>query len=77
MPTSQLNKLKQGIKNRTEIVLDLSSIVFGDSNDKTNSAHKFRKAFGNNLSAKIKLSKTELSKLVQSESLFAFNKKCT
>ena len=37
---SQLNKLKSGIKNGTEITLNLSSNVVGDSNDETNFPHK-------------------------------------
>ena len=58
LPNSQLNKLKQGIKNDAEKALNLSSIEIADSNDMTNFAHKFHKAFENNLLAKIKLSKT-------------------
>ena len=37
---SQLNKLKSGIKNGTEVTLKLSSNVVGDSNDETNFPHK-------------------------------------
>ena len=33
---SQLNKLKSGIKNDTEVTLKLSSNVAGDSNDENN-----------------------------------------
>ena len=36
----QLNKLKLGIKNGTEITLKLSSNVAGDYNDKNNFPHK-------------------------------------
>ena len=32
----QLNKLKSGIKNGTEVTLKLSSNMVGDSNDDTN-----------------------------------------
>ena len=32
----QLNKLKSGIKNSTEVTLKLSSHVFGDPNNKNN-----------------------------------------
>ena len=72
---SQLNILKSGIKNDTEVTLNLSSNIIGDSNDETNFPHKlltyrdvsrFHKAFSNNSSANIKLSKTQLSKIVQS-----------
>ena len=72
----QLNKLKSGIKNGTEVVLKLSSNVAGDSNDEMNLLHKLlltntqvsklRKAFANNSSANIKLSKTQLHKIEQS-----------
>ena len=70
---SQLNKLKSAIKNETEVVLRLSSNMIG-GND-THFPHKLlstnrqvsnlRKAFGNYLSANIKLSKTQLSKMIQ------------
>ena len=33
---SQLNKLKSGMKNGTEVALNLSPNVIGDSNDETN-----------------------------------------
>ena len=36
----QLNKLKSGIKNNTDITLKTSSNVVGDSNDKNNFPHK-------------------------------------
>ena len=70
LSNSQLRKLKLGIQNGTEVNLSLSSNVTGDSNDETNFSHKLlltdrqvsrlRKVFVNNLSAKIKLSKTKL-----------------
>ena len=76
MSNSKLNKLKTGIKNGTEVTLNLSSNVIGDSNDETNFPHKLLltdrqvsklcKAFANNSSANIKLSKTQISKIVQS-----------
>ena len=37
LSNSQLNKLKSGIKNDTQVTLNLSS---GDSNDETNFPHK-------------------------------------
>ena len=56
------------MKNETEVVLRLSSNMIGNSDDKTNFPQKLlltnrqianlRKAFANNLSANIKLSKT-------------------
>ena len=62
-------------KNGTEATVDLSSVVIGDSIDGTNFPNKsltdrqvsrLCKAFGNNLSANITLSKTHLSKTVKS-----------
>ena len=71
---SQLNKFKSAIKNENEVVLRLSSDMIGDN--ETNFSHKLlltnrqvsnlRKAFANHLSADIKLSKTKLSKMIQS-----------
>ena len=73
LSNSQLNKLKSGIKNNTEVTLKTSSNVVGDSNDENNFPHKMlltntqvsklRKAFANGLSANIKLSKTQLHKI--------------
>ena len=65
LPDSQLNKLKSGIKNGTEITLNLSSNVAGDSNDENYFPHKLLltnrqiprlcKAFAKKSSAIIKL----------------------
>ena len=62
---SQLNKLKSEVKNGTEVTLNLSSYLIGNSNDETNFPHKslltntqvskIRKAFRNGSSANIKL----------------------
>ena len=75
LSNSQLNKLKSAIKNESEVVLRLSSNMIGD--DETNFPHKLlltnrqvanlRKAFTNHLSTDIKLSKSQLSKMIQSE----------
>ena len=72
---SQLNKLKSAIKNETEAVLRLSSNMIGNPNDETNFQHKLlltntqlsnlRKAFANKLSTDVKLSETQLSKMIQ------------
>ena len=40
LSSSQLDKLKSGIKNETEVILRLSPNMIGDSNDKTNFPHK-------------------------------------
>ena len=61
LSNSQLNKFKSAIKNKTEAVLRLSSNMIGD-----NETNFPRKAFANNSSADIKLSKTQLSKMIQS-----------
>ena len=68
---SQLNKLKSAIKNKTDLVLRLSSNMIGDN--ERNFPHKllltnrqvanFRKAFANNSST---VSKTQLSRVIQS-----------
>ena len=76
LSNSQLNQLKYGIKNSTEVTLKLTSNVAGNFNDENNFPHKLlltntqvsriRKAFANNSSANIKLSKTQLHKVGQS-----------
>ena len=75
LSNSQLNKLKSAIKNETEVVLILSSNMIGD--DETNYTHKLlltnsqvsnlRKAFANKSSTDIKLSKTQISKMMHRE----------
>ena len=72
---SQLNKLKSAMKNETEVVLRLSSNMIGDN--ETNFPHNLLlpnrqvsnlcKASPNYLSTDIKLLKTQLTKMVQSE----------
>ena len=76
LSSSQLNQLKSAIKNGTRVTLDLSSNIIGDSNDENKFPHKLflsntqvsrlRKAFTNNSSANVKLSKTQLHKIGQS-----------
>ena len=71
---SQLNKLESTIKNEAEVVLRLSSNMIGDN--ETNFPHELlltnrqvsnlRKSFANNSSTDIKLSETQLSKIIQS-----------
>ena len=70
LSNSQLNKLKSGIKNGTELTMKSSSNVVGDSSNENNfprkllltttQVSKLRKAFVNNYSANIKLSKIQL-----------------
>ena len=76
LSNSQLNKLKSSIKNETDVVLRISSNMVGDSNDNTNFPYELlltnrkvaniRKAFADHSSIDIKLSKTQLSKMIQS-----------
>ena len=74
LSNSRLNKFKSAIKNENEVVLRLSSNMIGDN--ETNFPHKLlltnrqvanlRKAFANHLSTDIKLSKSQLCKMMQS-----------
>ena len=74
--TQNLIKLKLATKNETRTTLRLSSHIISNSNDKTDFPHELLltngtkvpslpKAFANNLSTKIKLSKTQLSKVIK------------
>ena len=75
LSTLQLNKLKFEIKNYAKVILKISSNAVGDSNDENNFPHKLlltsaqasklRKAFANNSSANLKLSKNQLHKIGQ------------
>ena len=76
LSNSQHNKLKSAIKHETDVALRLSSNMIGNSGDNTNFPHELllanrqvsslRKAFAKNTSTDIKLSKTQLSKMIQS-----------
>ena len=76
LSNSQLSKLKSSIKNETGVFLRISSNMVGNSNDNTNFPHELlltnrqvaniRKAIAKNTSTDIKLSKTQLSKMIQS-----------
>ena len=80
LSNSQLNKLKSSIKNETDVVLRISSNMVSNSNDNTNFPHELlltnrqvaniRKAFANHSSIDIILSKTQLSKMIQSGGFF-------
>ena len=77
LSNSQLNKLKSAIKNKTYVVLRLTSNMIGNSDDKISSPDELFltnrqvanlcKIFANYLSTDIKLSKAQLSKMIQSE----------
>ena len=72
LSSSHINKFKSTLKDETEVVLRLSSNMIGD--DKTNFPHKLvlnnrqvsniRQTFVNHSSADIRLSKTQLSKMI-------------
>ena len=74
LSNSQLNKLTFATKNKSEVVLRLSSNTIGD--DETNFPYRLLltnrqvsnlcKAFTNKSSTDIKVSKTQLSKMIQS-----------
>ena len=80
LSNSQLHKLKSAIKNETDVVLRLSSNMIGNSDDEINFPHKLfvtnrqvanlRKAFAKHTSTDIKLSKFQLSKMIQSGGFF-------
>ena len=69
----QHNKLKSAVKNKTDVILRLSSNMIGNSDDETNFPHKLLltnrqvsnlpKAFSNHTSPDIKLSKAQLTKM--------------
>ena len=73
LSSSQRNKLKSAIK--TKVALNLSSNIVRDSNDENSFPHKLLltnrqvsklcKAFANNCSANIKLSKPQLHIIIQ------------
>ena len=75
MSNSHLNKLKSAIKDGTEVTLNLSLNLVGNSNNWTTFPYKLLltniqvskicKTFATGLSANIKFSKTHLSKIVQ------------
>ena len=74
LSNSQLNKLRSAIKNETQVVFGLSSNMIGDSDGKINFRHELLltnrqvanlcKVFANYLSTDIKLSKTQISKMI-------------
>ena len=72
LSNSQLNKLKSTIKNETDVILRLSLNTIGNSDDETNKllltnrqVANLRKTFANHTSTDIKLSKTQLSKMIK------------
>ena len=76
LSNSQVDKLKSAINNETNMVSRLSSNMFDNLDDETNFPHKLlltnrqvanpRRAFASHTSTYIKLSKTQLSRMIQS-----------
>ena len=76
LSNSKLNKLKSATEGGTEAVLRLLLNMIGDSDDKISFRHELlitkrqvanlRKAFAKKSSTDIKLSKTQISKMIQS-----------
>ena len=81
LSNSHFNKLKSAIKNKTEVVLRLSSNMIGNSNEEANFPHELlltnrqvanlRKVFANISSTDIMLSKNQLSNMIQSGGFIA------
>ena len=75
MSNLQLNKLKSGIKNGTQVTINLLTNAVGDSDDETNFLRKLLltdrqisrmcKTFENRSSANTKLLKTQLQEIEQ------------
>ena len=72
LSNSQLNKLKTAAKNQTEVTLRMNIKMFNGNNLPhellltTSQKTKLRNVFGNNVSIDIKLSKAQVSKVIQS-----------
>ena len=74
LSSSQLDKLKSRIKIGTEVTLNLSTNMIGDTNDEANFLNELLlndtqvsrvcKAFANGSSANIKFLKSQLSKMM-------------
>ena len=76
LSNSQLNKLKNAIKSRQETTLIMNARMFNGNNLPhellltTRQTTKLRNAIENNLSTDIKLSKAQISKIIQSGVFF-------
>ena len=72
LSNSQLNKLKTAAKNQTGVTLRMNIKMFNGNNLPhellltTRQKTKLRNAFENNMSTDIKLSKAQISKIIQS-----------
>ena len=70
---TQLNKLKTAVKNKTGTTLRISLKMFNENNlphelllTRQKNKTKLRNAFNNNMSTDLKLSKDQISKIIQS-----------
>ena len=69
---TQLKKLKTAVKNKTVTTLRISLKMFNENNllhellSTTRQETKLRNAFNNNMSIDLKLSKAQISKIIQS-----------
>ena len=69
---SQLNKLKNAVKSQTEVTLKINIKMFEGKNlprkllFTTRQKTKLRNVFENNMSTDVKLSKTQIVKIIQS-----------
>ena len=76
LTNTQLKKLKSAAKYKTGIILRLNKKNFEDEEfphelfQTTREATKIRNAFANNMSTDMKLSKTQISKIIQSDGSF-------
>ena len=76
LTNTQLNKLKSSAKNKTGTILRLNKKKFEDEELPhelfltTRQTTKKRNAFANNISTDIKLSKAQISKIIQSGGCF-------
>ena len=73
LPDKQLKKVKIAVENKTETTLTMNLKMF-DGNDlshelllKTRRKAKLINAFNNNMSTDLKLSRAQISKIIQSE----------
>ena len=72
LSNSQLNKLKSAVKNKQGTTLRMNAIMFNGNNLPhellltTRQTAKLRNAIKNNLQTDIKLSKAQISKIIQS-----------
>ena len=72
LPDTQLKKFKNAVKNKTGTTLRINLKMFNGNNLPhellltTRQKTKIRNAFNNNMSTDIKLSKAQISKIIQS-----------